>query len=264
MRCLEVPLPREVVFPHHAMVSVMAQGLDERPDVRGAPECLVLMPMLAGYEGVRAVVARAVAAAGASMSRLEEILPDPDWQYWLVEAVSRADLVLADVTDHNAFVMYELGLAHQRGLPAVLIVSERNERVPATVLGSPFLPYDGEHLDRFEDELAAAIEAVAGQLPASGAEALGTPSAGAIARWYEEALGLLALFNAETSVPAEAVAPEEFAVRLRVASRRGAHPPSRGGDASLPWYLLPRVIRDADRVETMRRLVEWVGAPRAR
>jgi hypothetical protein len=92
-----------------------------------APECLVFMPMLEGYERIRAVVASAVKGSGALMSRLETALPDSEWQYWLLDAVERADLLLVDVTDHNPFVMYELGLAHHRMLPAIFIVNQAND-----------------------------------------------------------------------------------------------------------------------------------------
>jgi hypothetical protein len=97
------------------------------------------MPMLLGYEGVRAAVRQAVELSGAVMRRLEDLLPDPEWQLWVTRAIEAADVVIAGVTDNNAFVMYELGVAHARRARTVLIVNRRNGSIPATVKGSYFV-----------------------------------------------------------------------------------------------------------------------------
>lgn len=228
----------------------------------GRLECLVIMPMLEGYEGIRAAVARAVKASGVSMCRLEEVLPDPEWQLWLAEAVSRAELVLADLTDHNPFVMYELGLVHHKRLPTLLIVNQRNERVPATVLGSPFLPYDDRDLDPFEEELAKAVESALEDLSTSSDIDPTALYDATIAHWHEWTTELLAKFRSETSVVAKPVSLVEFTTRLRVAVCRGANPPRRESSVRLAWYLLPRLIQDADDVATMRSLGTWVGSHR--
>ena len=133
------------------------------------------MPMLAGYERVRDAVARAVAGAGVSLRRLEQALPDAEWQCWLVHSIRTASFVVADVTDHNPFVMYELGLAHGRELPTLLIVDSKHERIPATVLGSPFLTYNNCDLDRFEEELTAWIVTTADTLRLPSRQLSGLP-----------------------------------------------------------------------------------------
>ena len=226
----------------------------------GRPECLVIMPMLEGYEDIRAVVSRALSSAEITMRRLEELLPDHDWQYWLVESVGQVDFVLADVTDHNPFVMYELGLVHQRKLPTVLIVNGRNDRVSATVLGSPFLSYDTQRLNRFEGELTRALQAAGEEAMAHLETHHPSPSEEIISQWYAQVSDLLETFIAETEIAVEPVRLEEFTTRLRVATRRGARPPSKGGTARLATYLMPRLIRDADKVEVMKKLSSWLSS----
>jgi hypothetical protein len=74
--------------------------------------CTVFMPMLAGYEDIRACVATSAAEARLTMNRLEVELPDPDWLNWVALSISSCDFVVVDLSDHNPFVMYELGLTH--------------------------------------------------------------------------------------------------------------------------------------------------------
>ena len=227
----------------------------EAPEI--APlQCLVLMPMLAGYERIREVVRRVVSAGGASMCRLEEALPDPEWQRWLVDSVRTAHFVVADVTDHNAFVMYELGLAHSRGLPGLLIVDSRNERVSATVLGSPFLPYDTSDLASFEKDLSTLVASKVAEVPsARPATQAHDPTYRDL---YQQALWLFHQFRVNTSLDIRPVSAEEFAVRLAVAAGRGER--IRTGVERLEdaWCLMPRIVRDSDQVKRMQTIWNWM------
>jgi hypothetical protein len=209
--------------------------------------CVVFMPMLPGFEAARAAVARGVHDSGAIMLRLEEYMVDAEWQRWLVHTVRRASVVLADVTDHNPFVMYELGLAHARQLPTLLIVDTRNERVSATVLGTPFLPYDVDHLPGFESRLATALARLTTGVTF-------TPS-------YAHARALTDDFSAATGLAVPTVSRDEFATRIEVAIDRGDLPLDGPGEA---LYLLARVVENADDVGVMRALWEWSASADAR
>jgi len=215
--------------------------------VAGQAHCVVFMPMLAGFEGIRASVARGVRASGTVMLRLEEVLADADWQYWLIRTVPQASVVLADVTDHNPFVMYELGLAHARRIPTLLIVDSRNERVSATVLGTPFIPYAVNDLEAFENELAKAIEELVSNPTI-------TPD---ISHSYEYALALAEGFATATGLPVDTISLDEFTTRLDVATDRGDLCPA-GTWKDL--YLLARTVRHADDVQLMRSLRNWSTA----
>lgn len=199
-------------------------------------QCAVFMPMLPGYEGIRAAVAEGIRAGGTGMLRLEELLADADWQHWLVRTLARASVVLADLTDHNPFVMYELGLAHARGIPALLIVDSRTETVTPTVLGTPFLPYSVDHLPVFAEELAAAL-----------VEPKARPE---ITDPFGYARELAAAFAAETGLTVDTVSPTEFATRLAVAA-------DRGDPCRTELALLARIVRSAGDVRLMRSLWTW-------
>ncbi|GAA0560563.1 hypothetical protein GCM10010172_49610 [Paractinoplanes ferrugineus] len=184
------------------------------------------------------------------MLRLEELLPDVEWQLWLISTLRQATAAVVDITDHNAFVMYELGLAHAHRLPTLLIVDSRNERVTPTVLGTPFLPYDVDDLGWFEKQLASAVSRLS-------TGSVFSPS-------YEQALSLATKFSATTGQAVDTVSRREFATRLDVATGRGDLPrrPVGVGDAGptgagAALHLLARVVKNADDVRLMRSLWDW-------
>jgi hypothetical protein len=220
----------------------------------GQQECIVFMPMLAGYERIRDTVKCAIERSGLAMRRLEVALTDAEWQWWLIANLPSAALAVVDVTDHNPFVMYELGLAHNRLLPALLIVDARNERVPATVLGSPFLPYDGRAPDTALGALSSWIVETAAACRARPEQMLPIDDD----RGYEIAVSFLQDFRGRSALSVEAVSREEFVTRMRVAEGRGELvAPAAGG---LALQLLPRIIRHADDVHVMSAVRQWARA----
>jgi hypothetical protein len=57
-----------------------------------------------------------------------------------LELLIESDLVIADLSDRNPNVMYELGVRHSTGKPVVLMTSD-TERIPFDVAGIRVLVY---------------------------------------------------------------------------------------------------------------------------
>ncbi len=208
------------------------------------------MPMFPEFAEVRSVVADAIESAGATMSRLDVVLPDPEWQEWLIQAIERADFFLADLTDHSPFVTYELGLAHSRRLPSVLIVNAHNDTIPATVRGTSFLVYDDSSLERFGTELITEIQATINAMAEPVLEE--ATSRAALLSTYRKAREELESLRA-AGLDVQPVGQDEFCTRMAVAWARG--------DQVSPWCssvssmtVLARLIADSDRVEVMASL----------
>ncbi len=222
------------------------------------PVCLVLMPMYAGFEDIRAAVARAIGRAGMEMRRLEVEIVDSAWHLWLLDSIDAADLVLVDLTGHNPFVMYELGYVHRRQLPTAFIVNVRDGRVPATVRGAVCLPY-GERDDGFEADLADHLLALRASRPAAPARGAASPphDAGGL---FREACLVADRLDARTDTACTRVERAEFEARLEVACRRGPPMPSALPRRARARCLLSLLIEDSDRVEVMRRIGEFERA----
>jgi hypothetical protein len=206
--------------------------------------CAVFMPMLPGYEAIRAAVLEAIELAGATVRRLENLLPDAEWQLWVTKSVEAADIVLADVTDNNAFVMYELGVAHAHRTPTLLIINRRNGVVPATVKGSFFLPYSDDQLTEFVVRLADAIRH---SLRLSWNSDLKIP----VIELYAKTLDLLASRVPFITANLEPVSAAEFSTFIEVARRRGEIPVLDGNVRDAAGILLARLINGSDNCQVM-------------
>lgn len=80
----------------------------------------------------------------------------------IVAKLVSADLVVADLHEHNANVMYEVAIRHASGRPIVQMIP-RGEPLPFDIGGLNTIFYDPsvDGLHRWRDDLGAAIDAVA-------------------------------------------------------------------------------------------------------
>jgi hypothetical protein len=74
-------------------------------------------------------VRRALLSAGFSVTRADEIYGTSPVIQDIWEAISSAELVVAEVTGRNPNVMYEIGMAHTIGTP-VAILTQSIDDVP--------------------------------------------------------------------------------------------------------------------------------------
>ena len=215
----------------------------------GQPFCLVLMPMYAGFEEIRASVARAIRQGGFQIVRLEVEIQDSAWHMWLLDAVETCDLALVDLTDHNPFVAYELGCVHQRQLPTAFIINARERRLPATVRGAVCTPY-GEGCHHFEEDIVDHLR----QLHCSRKR---PPSCSGSSQLYSAAVAASEELMRATGMDLVCVDKAEFHTRLTVAHRRGAPGPHTLAGQSGMRSLLSLVLDESDRTDVMRAINDW-------
>ena len=83
----------------------------------------VLMPFRKSLESVyRDVIKPAFEGAGFRVLRADDISSQRNILEDIIRAIESADLIVADLTDSNQNVYYELGIAHTREKPAFLMV----------------------------------------------------------------------------------------------------------------------------------------------
>jgi hypothetical protein len=82
----------------------------------------------------------------------------------IIEKIVNASLMVADLTDNNANVYYELALRHALNLPAILLIEEKQkDEIPFDLKDMRFITYDLTDLDKIENttkELSNQIEAM--------------------------------------------------------------------------------------------------------
>jgi nucleoside 2-deoxyribosyltransferase len=101
----------------------------------------VLMPFRKEMSGVYDVVREAAESFGLRAWRADEIASAGLITDQILDAISRARLVVADVTGRNPNVLYEIGIAHSLGKDVILIAQE-GESLPFDIAGQRVVFYE--------------------------------------------------------------------------------------------------------------------------
>jgi len=75
------------------------------------------------------------------------------WIERVQRAIERADFILADITDKNPDVMYEVGFARALRKRILPVVKRGVGRIPFVLAGYTYLIYDPENLDDLSQEI---------------------------------------------------------------------------------------------------------------
>ena len=132
------------------------------------PKAFVIMPFAEDFDDVYTSFIRpSLEEAGLDVLRADDIRSQQNILRDVVTGISQADLVIADLTDSNANVYYELGIAHALGKRVVLLTQDLDE-LPFDLRAYRVIPYD-THFARIEAAStqlqSVAEEAIRGQLP---------------------------------------------------------------------------------------------------
>jgi hypothetical protein len=131
-----------------------------RSSVRTTPRCFIMMPFSAEWSAaVNRLIRDACNSCGVQPMRGDDIFSPTDilddiWQQIIV-----ADFVIADLTDRNSNVFYELGMAHAVGKPVILL-SQRESDVPIDLKTRRWLPYNPEQGEALDTALRESITQV--------------------------------------------------------------------------------------------------------
>lgn len=121
----------------------------------------IMMPFASDFDDVYDVVRGAVAAVDESMKvvRLDEIRAAGSITEDLVAEIRKSALCLADVTDSNPNVMWEVGFATALGKP-VIAISQGSDKLPFDIKDVRTLMYNRASLSKtLRDPLSAALKA---------------------------------------------------------------------------------------------------------
>jgi hypothetical protein len=104
--------------------------------------CFVVMPFHALYEAeYDRVIRPAIQALGLTCVRGDEIYGHQAIIHDIWQSIRRARLVVAELSERNPNVMYEIGLAHALGKPIVLLTRNEDD-VPFDLKALRYLYYD--------------------------------------------------------------------------------------------------------------------------
>ena len=105
------------------------------------PVAFVIMPFGEAFDQIyNLFLTPTLIDAGYEVSRADDIRSSRNILEDIVRALVEATLVVADLTDSNANVYYELGLAHAMGKPVILLAQEIDE-LPFDLRSYRVIPY---------------------------------------------------------------------------------------------------------------------------
>ena len=111
------------------------------------PAAFVIMPFGDGFDEIyNLFLVEAIGQAGFEVSRADNIKSAQNILKDIVRAIAEADLIVADLTDSNPNVYYELGLAHALGKPVILLTQEIDD-LPFDLRSYRVVPYKTHFAD---------------------------------------------------------------------------------------------------------------------
>ncbi len=122
----------------------------------------VIQPFDKAFEAVYELIASAASQAKAIVTRADNaILPGDDFATSLLNAIKTADVLIADVSNANPNVMYEVGLS-QAGQKPLVLIADSSRNVPFDLAGMRVLIYDlanpGEFVSRLGERINNAFQ----------------------------------------------------------------------------------------------------------
>jgi nucleoside 2-deoxyribosyltransferase len=169
-------------LPHLALEAEGAVGFSDLPRAlassgpatahrEAAPEIVekartvfAAMPFAAEYEDVYFVaMVDAARAVGAACRRLDREDYAGDVVQKLTTLIGECDLVIADISEANPNVMYEVGYAHALDRPSVHICSSPLDELPFDVRNWNTLAYSKGRTHALRDDLIRRLTAVLGE-----------------------------------------------------------------------------------------------------
>ncbi|GAH33012.1 unnamed protein product, partial [marine sediment metagenome] len=139
--------------------------MDLFPDIRDftprRSECLVLMPFGEEIDAIYiGAIAPGVEDAGLSPVRADDLRQDPFIPRDIWRAIHEAEMIIADVTGNNPNVLWELGVAHGRHRPVIMLTQSIGD-LPFDLMSVRAVPYsrDRHGLERLRMELPEEIRA---------------------------------------------------------------------------------------------------------
>ena len=97
--------------------------------------------------------------SGATLMRLDQEVFNGDAVHELHRLIRESNALIADLSDGNPNVLYEVGYAHALEIPSVHISSTPLSKLPFDVQGWNTLPYEKGQTSRLKEPLARRLRA---------------------------------------------------------------------------------------------------------
>lgn len=126
---------------------------------RESPECFLIMPQSETADSIQSIIHDVIQNQGVQVISADTIYSRGSVGGTFMKAIERAHFVIADITEHNPNILFELGVAF--GLrKRSLILSQRqsNPDLSPELIGQQVLLYDPDDTVRLRQYLGHWVE----------------------------------------------------------------------------------------------------------
>lgn len=122
-------------------------------------KAVLLIPADSSYTRVRDVVECALRDAVIEPLPLRDTFQvGAQWANMVTDAIQEADLVVADISQKNPNVLYELGFAYALRKPTLLLLStDSTNEVPSDLAGYQMVTYDPKNLRSLQSQMSRTL-----------------------------------------------------------------------------------------------------------
>lgn len=139
-----------MLFPQ--IVCCYESQLTMEPTTTPKPFVFVVMPFTKEFDDTYKLgIKPACVEAGTYCERLDEQIFEEGMLDRIYNQIAKADIVVADMSGHNANVFYEVGYAHALGKRVILVTREAND-IPFDLKHRFHIVYDGS-ISKLKDKL---------------------------------------------------------------------------------------------------------------
>lgn len=106
----------------------------------------LVIPFSKEFEDIHFSLRQAVEMTGHTLVRMEELMATGSIANQIQDEIKKADLIIADVSNRNPNVMYEVGFAQSTNIP-VLLITQQGDLIPFDIASIQVLIYDRKRLN---------------------------------------------------------------------------------------------------------------------
>lgn len=153
----------EVLLRHRLGTNQLNPAVFKFSEERDSELVAVMMPFGPEFNGVHAAIVQAATQAGLKCKRADNIWEEHILIQDVVNLISRARIVVCDLTTRNPNVFYEMGIAHSLGKDVVMI-TQSGADVPFDVRAHRYLSYlaNQQGLDEMSKALQQRLQTLIG------------------------------------------------------------------------------------------------------
>lgn len=121
--------------------------------------CFIMMPFSHDKDETYCIIKRALESQNIFCRRSDDVKASPPFIHNIVDAISTSYYLIVDISNLNANVLYELGIAHTlRSASKVLIIKDNNTDCPSDLRHFNYISYDKSKSSELYDNIIGFIK----------------------------------------------------------------------------------------------------------